>query len=707
MSLKSISLNKAYSSDSDDILYGFYIPSLKESIEYDRLAGFFSSKSLAIAARGILGLIEKGGAMRLIVSPKLDKNDLEIIIDSYKEPEKYIEKKMLQELERLEDKFIRDHVYALGWMIANKKLEIKVAVTCDSSGKLLSYEDIQQSSLFHQKVGILKDSEGNILTFSGSVNETAAGWLGNIEEFKVFRNWETSEEDYVKADLLKFKRFWNNQSQRIRVIKIPNAVEKRFIELAPTDITEIDLQKLYKRSKKKKEITLWQYQNDAINAWFKSGMQGIFEMATGTGKTFTALGCLKNICEREKILITVIACPLNHLLKQWKNNIREFGISDEIIFADSSIYNWKNNMMDTLFDLKNEVINKLIILTTFATLSSEDFIKMINKIELNKMLIVDEVHGCGAPKVRIGLLNNYLYRLGLSATPKRWFDFEGTEELFDYFGGVVYEFSLKEAINTINPATGETYLVPYEYMPYFVELTEDELERYEEQTKKVAQNYFIIKDKKRKSEYFTLLLIKRQQIIKDASNKFIAFKEILNDINKILHCLVYCSYNQIGKVQDILNSYSGQNIIQHKFTGREGKKPEDRFNGLSEREFLLERFAKGIYQVLVAMKCFDEGVDVPSTKIAIILSSSGNPKQFVQRRGRVLRRFPKKEKATIYDIIVLPPLLKILNPILSEIERKIIKKELRRYKEFASIALNAVDCYEKIEVIENNYNIHI
>jgi len=707
MSLKSISLNKAYSSDSDDILYGFYIPSLKESIKYDRLAGFFSSKSLAIAARGILGLIEKGGTMRLIVSPKLDKNDLEIIIDSYKEPEKYIEKKMLQELERLEDKFIRDHVYALGWMIANKKLEIKVAVACDSSGKLLSYEDIQQSSLFHQKVGILKDSEGNILTFSGSVNETAAGWLGNIEEFKVFRNWESSEEDYVKADLLKFKRFWNNQSQRIRVIKIPNAVEKRFIELAPTDITEIDLQKLYKRSKKKKEITLWQYQNDAINAWFKSGMQGIFEMATGTGKTFTALGCLKNICEREKILITVIACPLNHLLKQWKNNIREFGISDEIIFADSSIYNWKNNMMDTLFDLKNEVINKLIILTTFATLSSEDFIKMINKIELNKMLIVDEVHGCGAPKVRIGLLNNYLYRLGLSATPKRWFDFEGTEELFDYFGGVVYEFSLKEAINTINPATGETYLVPYEYMPYFIELTEDELERYEEQTKKVAQNYFIIKDKKRKSEYFTLLLTKRQQIIKDASNKFIAFKEILKDINKILHCLVYCSYNQIGKVQDILNSYSDQNIIQHKFTGREGKKPEDRFNGLSEREFLLERFAKGIYQVLVAMKCFDEGVDVPSTKIAIILSSSGNPKQFVQRRGRVLRRFPKKEKATIYDIIVLPPLLKILNPILSEIERKIIKKELRRYKEFASIALNAVDCYEKIEVIENKYNIHI
>ena len=315
MSLKSISLNKAYSSDSDDILYDFYIPSLKESIEYDRLAGFFSSKSLAIAARGILGLIEKGGTMRLIISPKLDKRDLEIIIDSHKKPEKYIEEKMLQELESLEDKFTRDHVYALGWMIANKKLEIKVAVACDNNGKLLSYEDIQQSSLFHQKVGILKDSEGNILTFSGSINETAAGWLGNIEEFKVFRNWEALEDDYVRIDILRFNRFWNNCSPKIKIIDMPHAIKEKLIKIAPVDIKQININSLYKP---KKKIRLFYHQEEAIESWISNGMIGIFEMATGTGKTFTALGCLKKSSKNFQKLVVVITCPYQHLIQQWK-----------------------------------------------------------------------------------------------------------------------------------------------------------------------------------------------------------------------------------------------------------------------------------------------------------------------------------------------------------------------------------------------------
>lgn len=707
MSLKSISLNKAYSSDSDDILYDFYIPSLKESIEYDRLAGFFSSKSLAIAARGILGFIEKGGIMRLIISPKLDKRDLEIIIDSDKEPEKYIEEKMLQELEKLEDKFIRDHVYALGWMIANKKLDIKVAVACDSNGDPLSYEDIQQSSLFHQKVGILKDSEGNILTFSGSINETAAGWLGNIEEFKVFRNWETSEEDYVKADLLKFKRFWNNQSQRIRVMKIPHAVEKRLIELAPTDITEIDLQKLYKRSKKKKEITLWQYQNDAIEAWFKNGMQGIFEMATGTGKTFTALGCLKTIYEREKRLITVIACPNNPLIKQWLDDIDEFNLFCDVIIADSSIYKWRDKLMNNILDVRNEINDKLIILTTNDTFSTNDFIGMIKKSNVKMFLIADEVHGCGAPERKKGLIENYHYRLGLSATPKRWFDFEGTEELFDYFGEIVFEFPLKKAINTINPLTGRTFLVPYEYKPYFVELTNEELDEYERKTERIAKAYYRAKNKEEKNKWFSLLLINRQKIVTDASNKYKVFIEILNDIKEIKNCLVYCSPQQIGKVQDILNSYKRINIIQHKFTGKEGTKPMGKYGGVSEREFLLQLLDKEKYQILVAMKCLDEGVDVPSIKIAIILASTGNPRQYIQRRGRILRNFPGKEKAIIYDLIVVPTFFNYTNQIFIELEKKILRRELIRYKEFAYIALNAVDCLEKIEKLEDKYKIFI
>jgi len=711
ISFKNLPIKKFYSSDEDDILNDFYIPALKETRSYTRLTGFFSSSSLALAARGIKGLIENEGDMKIITSPKLSKEDVRIILDSKENPEKYIENKLLSVLGSLElenEQFILDHLYILGWMIANKRLQIKIAIIFKEGLQkdLLDYTEVLQMGIFHQKIGILEDLDGNIITFSGSINETAYGWQSNIEEFKVFRGWQTSEIEYIQADINKFNKFWNNLSSYIRVIDIPEAVKNKLIEWAPKDISSVNLKRWYTLEKKKK-IYLFENQKQAIESWISNNMMGIFEMATGTGKTFTALGCLQEAIKKEERLLTIIACPLNHLLKQWETNIRKFEISDEIIFADSSNYNWKNKLMDSLFDLKNKVLKRLIILTTFVTLSSKDFIYIINKISINNMLIIDEVHGCGAPKVKVGLLDKYLYRLGLSATPRRWFDFEGTEELFDYFKGTVYEFSLKKAINSINPATGETYLVPYEYKPYFIELTEEELERYENESKKIAQNYFRTKDKKQKIKYFTLLLTKRQQIIKDASNKFIAFKEILKDINKIEHCLVYCSYNQIGEVQDILNYYNYQDIIQHRFTGKESKKPENKFNGLSKREVLLQQFAEGVYQVLVAMKCFDEGVDVPSTRIAIFLSSSGNPRQYIQRRGRVLRRFPKKEKATIYDVIVLPPLLKILNPILSEIERKIIKNEFKRYKEFASIALNAVDCYEIIDAIESKYNVYI
>ena len=252
MSLKDLMLKKAYSSDTDDILHDFYISALKEAVEYDRLAGFFSSTSLAIAAKGIIGLIKNDGRMRLIISPKIDKKDLEAIKEAHSNPEKYIEEKMLKELEKLEDEFIRDHVFALAWMVANRKLDIKVAIAYDDKGNLLSYEDIQQYGIFHQKVGILKDREGNIITFSGSINETAAAWLGNIEEFKVFRSWEPAEKEYLREDISKFERYWKNESKKVQTIDIPYALKRKFIEIAPRSIDEINLEKWYKKPSRKK-----------------------------------------------------------------------------------------------------------------------------------------------------------------------------------------------------------------------------------------------------------------------------------------------------------------------------------------------------------------------------------------------------------------------------------------------------------------------
>jgi len=363
--------------------------------------------------------------------------------------------------------------------------------------------------------------------------------------------------------------------------------------------------------------------------------------------------------------------------------------------------------MDNILDIRNEISEKLIVLTTHVTFSMDDFIKIIRRANVKLFLIADEVHGAGAPERKKGLIGVYRFRLGLSATPKRWFDLEGTEDLFDYFGGTVFDFPLKKAINTINPDTGRTFLVPYEYKPYFIELTDEELNEYKRETEKIAKAYYRSKDKEERDKWFSLLLIKRQKIIKNAVNKFNTFKEILDDIEEIKDCLVYCSPQQIDEVQGILNSYKRDNIIQHKFTNKEGIVPENKYGGISEREFLLQQLAEGKYHALVAMKCLDEGVDVPPVKIAIILASTGNPRQYIQRRGRILRRFPGKEKAIIYDVIVVPTLSGSVSLDFWELERKMLEKELKRYKEFAHIAINAVECLDKIEELEEKYNITI
>ena len=704
MSLKELDLKKAYDSDADDVLNDFYIPALSNSVKYKRLAGFFSSSSLAVAAKGISKFISNGGHMELICSAKLRKPDVEAIKEAYENPTKVIEKMMLEDLDNLENEFIQDHVRALGWMIANNTLEIKVAIVIDEDSKPLNEEKIEKYGMFHQKVGILEDENGNVITFSGSDNESATAWEENIEEFKVFRSWIGGEEPYLIADKEKFKKFWNGDAKRTKVIDVPTAVKEKLIEMAPDNIEELKLEKWLKKriDRKKKIIKLWDYQNQAITNWLNNDRKGIFEMATATGKTFAALGALKKVIEDEEKLITVIACPYDHLIKQWMDNINEFGLTYDTIVADSSNPGWKNKLGDSLRDIKNDINEKLIVLTTHATLPTDDFIKIIRIPNEKLFLIVDEVHGIGAPKRKKGLTDDYYFRLGLSATPKRWFDLEGTEKLFDYFGGTVFEFSLKDAINTINPITGKTYLVPYEYKPFFVELTEEELEEYEKETKKIAKAYYQSKDREEKESWFSLLCIKRQEIIKTAVNKYGAFKKILNDIGETKHCLVYCSPEQMGKVQDILNE---RGVIQHKFTMSEGTKPEERYNGYSEREFLLQKFGEGVYQTLVAMICLDEGVDVPPAKTAIILASTGNSKQYIQRRGRVLRRFPGKEKAIIYDIIVIPTLSGAISSDFLELERKILKKELKRYREFASIALNSMECLNKIYAIEKKFKV--
>jgi superfamily II DNA or RNA helicase len=708
MNLKDLIFKKSYESDSDDILNSFYIPALSVSVKYQRLAGFFSSTSLAVAAKGISSFICNNGKMQLICSAKLQKADVEAIVKAEKTIEKLVELSALQELRligQIEDQCFSDHVQALAWMVAHGFLEIKIAIVKDERNKPLDAFEVIQVGIFHQKVGILYDLDGNIISFSGSDNESASGWTKNIEEFKVFRGWEEVERQYLETDRRKFHKFWDGFANRVEVMDVPQAVKNKLIEMAPEDFEGLKLRLAHhNENKQKKEIKLWGHQLEAIQKWLVNEKKCIFEMATGTGKTLTALGCVKELFKLERNILVIIACPYNHLSMQWREEIKEFGLDVELIIADSSNSGWKDKLMDNIFDLNNRVKDELMVLTTHDTFYRKDFKDIITR-SINKIFIIgDEVHGMWSDERKNGFLERYDYRLGLSATPSRWFDAEGTKELFAYFNiksdEDIFKFPLEKAIKTINPLTGETYLTPYDYFPYFGSLSNDEMDRYIEETKKIIKSYFISKNNLDRFSYFKLLCIKRQEIIKNAQAKITIFKEILESISEIKHCLVYCSPEQISVVQELLNS---KGILQHKFTQFEGTKCEKAFGGISEREDILDKFSNETYKVLVAMQCLDEGVDIPQAKVGIILASTGNPRQYIQRRGRILRRFPGKTKACIYDILIVPSLNKRMSAEMLELEKKIMNKELMRYYEFASSASNVLDCLELVRKIEEDF----
>ncbi len=698
VNLTELPLKSSYDSDVDDILLDFYVPALSVSSNYFRLSGFFCSTSLAVASKGISRLIKNNGQIRLVTGAKFSKEDIQAIKNAYEKPEELLQKNFLSELDNLENEFVRDHVRALAWMVANKKLKIKIAIVVDSKGLPLQYNKALQKGIFHQKVGILEDSEGNKISFSGSDNETAFGWKNNIEEFKVFRSWVNSEEQYFATDLSKFEKFWKGEAKRTKIIDIPVAIKDKLIEISPSDIEELKLDRWITR--RTYPITFRGYQEEAISSWLNNKKRGIFEMATGTGKTITALGCLiESVGSTEKEIV-VISSPFIHLSKQWEETFNQFGIDWPKFFADSSQTNWKNRLADNLFDIENGINDRLVIFTTHNTLSSEDFTQIIKKSKERNpsqvyYLIVDEVHGIGAPERKKGLIEEYDFRLGLSATPKRWYDLEGTQEIVDYFEDVVFDFSLKDAIKA-------GYLTQYIYVPHFVKLTPEEMQRYKKETRKIITAYYASKDNNEKDRIFALLCIKRAKIIRNAENKIVMLENILDELGEIRHCLVYCSPQQIRTVQNILNK---RNVIQHKFTQKEGTKPEKRYGWLSERDFLIERFAEGFYHTLVSMRCLDEGVDVPPARIGIMLANSGNPREYIQRRGRLLRRFPGKENAVIHDIIVEPPLLSDSSPKIESIEKKIFLKELIRYREFASSAKNAEECLSKISEFESKYGL--
>ncbi len=698
------SLKVGYDSGiDDDILNDFYIPVLKKTVTYKRIAGFFSSSSLSIAARGIAGLIDNGGTMKMIVSPRLSPADVEVMEKASNDPQEVLSKILLREFDNIESLLKKKRIDALGWLIAKGFLQIKVATVFDAKGKLMNEDEIEESGLFHIKVGVLEDENGDILTFSGSVNETASAWKKNVEEFKVFKYWEDGQRDSAQIDIDKFEKYWNGESSRVKMSNLPDAVKSEWISRAPQNFEKLQEEIIMEEEEERKTSNLlfkpFDYQLQALKLW-KKNKRAIFEMATGTGKTKTAEVCINDLLTSvtDPIVIFII-CPQDTLAKQWLSDIKESGLEwDNYVIADSDSSNWKKRLEVSLLELSVERAdkrNRLFVYSTFDTYCSRDFIQLVTTYKMNSkyFFIGDEAHGLGSPQRSKGFLDIYDYRLGLSATPDRWFDEYGTKLVTDFFGEDRFQFSLNQALNTINPFTGKPFLTPYEYIPRFVSLTEDELISYYSLSRSIIKSINKAKTDSSVAEKVKQLKFLRADIHKSAENKFNAFNEILDEIgDNLKNTIIFVSPGQIDEVISILNR---RHIKAHRFTNEEGKVPESRYGGVSEREHLIRAFKEGDYQALVAMKCLDEGIDIPSAEIGIILASSTNPREYIQRIGRIIRYSKGKEKAIIYDVIVEPSFYGS-NPELDNIERKIFRKEMVRISEISENATNRLDVIDAV-----------
>jgi len=708
MSLQDVELKSEYRSLIDNVAKDFYIPLLKQAVIYKRAVGFFSSSSLVEISKGIMGLVRNGGTIQLIASPRLSDEDVEAMKKGYELREKIIENALLRELHGVNTEIEQDRLNLLASLIADGILDIKIALT----------EKNDEIGMYHEKMGIIADSEGNKVAFSGSMNESATAMTINYETIDVFCSWR-GEQDRVILKENAFTSIWNNTEPSIVTIDFPSVKEEIIKQYRKGSIIDPDKKEfgddVYFSPKpatcwirKPDNVKFYDYQIDAMISWENEEYRGIFDMATGTGKTYTALGALEVLSNKMKSNLGIfIVCPYQHLVEQWVTDIKAFGITPLICYSG---YDWKKKFKSMLSDFRLGVVQNFCVVTTNATFATDYMQKEIDKLKGNVCLVVDEAHNFGAKK-QLGCMKEvFKYRLALSATLERHHDDEGTQKLKDYFGNKCIEYPLSRAIK-------EDKLTPYYYYPTPIYLDDDELEAYNELTEKIIKILQNSKKDEPMPKLAETLLIKRARIIAGARNKLKALYEIIKEQyvteNQIL---IYCgattvensSYiegkvdedekRQIEIVVDMLGNNLGMRVS--KFTSEENA---------AEREMIKENFADGtMLQALVAIRCLDEGVNIPGIRTAFILASSTNPKEYIQRRGRVLRKAPNKPFAKIYDFITLPR--NIDEPMYSNnylnSEYSLIRREYERMEDFASLAENSSEVTKLQDKINDFYKLY-
>ena len=714
MSFQDIELKPEYRSRLDNVIRDFYIPVLKQAVTYKRAVGFFSSSALLSLSAGICGLVKNGGSIQMIASPRLSPEDIEAINDGLRRRDEVIKEALLRELEEPKGKFEKTRLNLLSNLIAAGRLEIKIAFL----------EDDNTVGMFHEKLGLMYDNDGNIIAFSGSMNESANAFTANYEAIDVFASW-TQDAPRVNIKQSAFNAMWDDYEPSIKVMNFPdineeilrrykvnNQIDTRLDdETSEEDIAPVDIPNIPVGPMIPAHVHMRPYQMDAIEEWAKRNYVGIFDMATGTGKTYTALAAIARLfADMNQNLSVIIICPYQHLVEQWKEDIVAFGMKPIVCYSASSQKNWRERLKIAVTSFNLGVQDYFCMVSTNATFSIDYVQDLIKKLRGNIVLVVDEAHNFGAENLSKTLLPHIPYRLALSATIDRHGDPEGTQKLYDYFGEKCIEYTLKDAISN-------DMLTPYYYHPVPVCLNDEELGNYLDLTSKIRKNVHVNKHGKVKlSEYAKMLLIKRARIVAGAAEKVDTLRHLMENYKDDNQILVYCGATTMHDVDyqegkppieearqiDIVARMLGNDLNMRvtKFTSEENAE---------ERERIKADFAEGTHlQALVAIRCLDEGVNIPSIRTAFIMASSTNPKEYVQRRGRVLRKFPGKRHAVIFDFITLPiPMNKICeydSDVIKSV-KSLVKREIIRMKDFAAIAENPFDSDSLIAEAQRSYDI--
>lgn len=678
----------------------FFLDALVSSNTLDLGLGYFSSSGFRALAIGFAYFIKQGGKMRMFINHMLSEEDKQAIQNGQNaKVTNKIEKAWCGDLLSLKETLSKKDLHffrCLSWLIASDCLEIKATIPKRN-----------QQGIVHQKFGLFQDRSGNQLAFNGSVNFSANALFNNVESLSCDFSWDEYPAGQKRVQYFEklFYQTWNGLSEAVEIIPIEQTKTVLQNEFPVGDLNELleeeqlllheekNYLSLPDRYLKKVEVltrklianttvqssanlpVLRDYQQEAIMRWKENNYQGILAMATGTGKTFTALRAIWELIQEQSKLFIIISCPFIHLAEQWIEEAHKFGLNGILVGESRRLWEDDASRQAQLF--RRDKIDRVVLVTTNASFSSDVFQKIITPSLAHTLLIVDEVHYAGATSVQKLLPADCPFRLGLSATPDRHGDEEGTQALFDYFGNVVFSLPIEQAIGR--------FLTPYYYYPVPVELTEEEFDEYSRLTNQIirlmGKKDELSQDKRNK------LAIRRARVQNNSVSKLSWLRSQLDD-KPLDYSLVYAGDQIFDQAKLILGKELKVKV--HEFTSRQTRR---------QRKQLLTAFAKQEVQSLLAMKCLDEGVDVPPTRVAYFLASSSNPREFVQRRGRVLRKHPGKEHATIYDLVSIPPRRLVEEGRAGKsfhAVKSAFTKEYKRVQEFANMAINKYDAMNEL-----------